>query len=87
MDGNVSLILMRLWIRLIKPAVRESKYRTRNNGIKQGMIPCQDKYNGRAKDSEDIRGVLKPYDWTYTTPYRGGLTQDVIPYSGDDTDR
>lgn len=83
----MSLILMRLWIRLIKRTVRASKYRTRNNGIKQGMIPGQDKCNGRAKDSEDIRGVLKPYDWTYTTPYRGSLTQDVIPFAADHTDR
>jgi len=32
-----------------------------------------------AKDSEDIKGILKPYDWTYTTPYRGTLTHDVFP--------
>jgi type 2A phosphatase activator TIP41 len=45
-----------------------------------------DRSDARAKDSEDIRGVLKPYDWTYTTPYRGTLTQDVFPSSEDSID-
>jgi hypothetical protein len=31
----------------------------------------------RARDSDDIKGILKPYDWTYTTPYRGTLKSNV----------
>jgi hypothetical protein len=32
----------------------------------------------RATDSEDIKGIVKPYDWTYTTPYRGDITPNVL---------
>ena len=31
----------------------------------------------RAPDSEDIRGIMKPYDWTYSTPYRGKVDPNV----------
>src|SRR5262245_47422424 len=31
----------------------------------------------RVKDSDDIKGIVKPYDWTYTTPYRGSITPCV----------
>jgi type 2A phosphatase activator TIP41 len=33
--------------------------------------------NERTRDSEDIKGILKPYDWTYTTPYRGTISGNV----------
>jgi type 2A phosphatase activator TIP41 len=32
----------------------------------------------RARNSEDINGIAKPYDWTYTTPYRGSIHDDVF---------
>jgi type 2A phosphatase activator TIP41 len=35
--------------------------------------------NTSAPDSEDIKGIVKPYDWTYTTPYRGTNTRDWTP--------
>lgn len=38
-----------------------------------------DGVDGRARDSEDIKGIVKPYDWTYTTPYRGTFNQPVQP--------
>ena len=34
-------------------------------------------FDWRAQDSEDIKGIVKPYDWTYTTPYRGTVNQPV----------
>jgi type 2A phosphatase activator TIP41 len=49
------------------------------NRTRYGLL--EEDVDGRARDSEDIKGIVKPYDWTYTTPYRGTFNQPVHPES------
>jgi type 2A phosphatase activator TIP41 len=55
----------------IKVSYSEQWNRTRHSIISTWLTH-------RTKDSEDIKGILKPYDWTYTTPYRGTFDEAVF---------
>jgi type 2A phosphatase activator TIP41 len=55
----------------IKVSYSEQWNRTRYNSRKTSIYE-------RAPDSEDIRGIMRPYDWTYTTPYRGTVDPNVF---------
>jgi len=56
--------------------------KTGSQGVK---VSYSEQWNKtRARDSEDIKGILKPYDWTYTTPYRGTLHPDTLSPSKDE---
>lgn len=36
-----------------------------------------------SQNHTDVKDVVKPYDWTYTTDYRGTSNQEFEIYSGE----
>jgi type 2A phosphatase activator TIP41 len=56
----------------IKVSYSEQWNRTRHGSQLKKNVNC------RARDSEDIKGIVKPYDWTYTTPYRGSVNRPAV---------
>ncbi|CDR42202.1 CYFA0S08e04764g1_1 [Cyberlindnera fabianii] len=34
-------------------------------------------FSTRKTNGDDVKGIVKPFDWTYSTPYRGSLPENV----------
>jgi hypothetical protein len=74
--GTLSSMLSMRWIWWTRQATRCSRCHTRKNGSRTGEAWKQHE-NGpflihtRQKQFEDIKEVVKPFDWSYSTDYKG----------------
>lgn len=73
------------WIRLGSPC---SRSHTQRNGNKAGNASdslCgtrfwSDNISNREKTHEGIKEVVKPFDWSYSTDYKGTLSPNAPPF-------
>jgi len=67
------------WIRSIKPEVKCSRYLTQRSGgligkrIRNEMGLLAPKILPRQHVHSDIKEVVKPFDWSYSTDYKGSI--------------
>ncbi|XP_069460861.1 TIP41-like protein [Ambystoma mexicanum] len=49
----------------------------------QGMlkVACAEEWQESRSESEHSKEILKPYDWTYTTDYKGTLIGDTLKFN------
>src|ERR1700749_3073129 len=79
------------WIRSIKPEVKCSRYLTQRSGgligkrIRNEMGLLAPKILPRQHVHSDIKEVVKPFDWSYSTDYKGSITYRRLPGPGEES--
>ncbi|XP_005993451.1 TIP41-like protein [Latimeria chalumnae] len=49
-----------------------------NNSLDYVKVACAQEWQESRAESEHTKDVVKPYDWTYTTDYKGTLLGDTV---------
>ena len=77
------------WTKSTRPQVQCCKSHTRKNGRKPGtryliLGKRAELSRGREKKHEGITEVVKPFDWSYSTDYKGTLRSSKMAFKASD---
>ncbi|XP_053305757.1 TIP41-like protein [Spea bombifrons] len=60
-----------LWLRKVGPSGGGKRKENKHQGVVK--VACAEEWQESRSDSEHSKEIVKPYDWTYTTDYKGTL--------------